>query len=146
MKTSRSYTTVRNLAFALAGAMVFAGFASAQSASGKFTLPFEARWGMATLPAGDYKFTMDSVNSPAIIEVYRGTKAVALVLTSHWSVVSAGPAALTIVRTGDGNTVRDLSLPRIGVALQYASHKPRRISAAAEREMAQVIAVPVRGK
>ena len=68
MKTNRSYTMVRNLVLALASALVFTGLASAQAASGKFTLPFKARWGLATLSAEDYQFIMDSVQSPATIE------------------------------------------------------------------------------
>jgi hypothetical protein len=149
MKTNRSCTMVRNLGLALAGALVFAGLASAQSTSyvgGKFTLPFEARWGLATLPAGDYEFTMDSVNGPATIKVFRGTKAVALISSQGRSSVPAGRGALTIVRSRNGNTVRDLSLPEMGVALHYAPHKAKSGSAAAERDIAQVIAIPIEGK
>jgi hypothetical protein len=146
MKTNRSYTMVRNLVLALAGTLICSGLASAQAAVGKFTLPFEAHWGLATLPAGDYEFTMDSVKSPVMIEVFRGTKGVALVSTSERSTVSAGPAALTIVQTRDGNRVRDLRLPEIGVVLHYAPHKPGKASAAAEREIAQVVPITVPGK
>jgi len=142
MKTNRSYTVVKNLALALAGALVFAGLARAEDASGKFTLPFEARWDVATLPAGDYQFTVDVVKSPTIIEVFRGTKGVALITTSRPSPVSTGSAALTIVRTSEGNAVRNLSLPEMGVALHYAVPKAGRGSAAREPETAQVISAP----
>jgi hypothetical protein len=148
MKTNRSCTMVRNLGLALAGTLVCAGLASAQGYAGKFTLPFEARWGLATLPAGDYKFTMDSVNGLARITIFRGTKGVAFVRSQAWSPVSAGRDALTIVRNSNGNTVRDLSLPETGIALHYAPHKAKSGSTAAERERetAQVIAVPIEGK
>lgn len=148
MKTNRSCRMVRNLGLALAGALVCAGLSSAQSSpyAGKFTLPFEARWGLATLPAGDYRLTMDSVNGPA--HIFRGTKGVALIPSQGWSSVSAGRDALTIVRDRNGNTVRDLSLPQMGVALHYAPRKAKSGSTAAEREResAQVIAVPIEGK
>jgi hypothetical protein len=138
---------VKNLVLALAGALVFAGLASAgPSVAGKFTLPFEARWGLATLPAGDYQFTMESVGAPATIEVFRGAKPVALIFANALSTVSSGQAELTIVRTREGNTVRDLSMPDVGIALHYAPHRLRRGSAAAEREVAQVVSVAIEGK
>jgi len=71
---------------------------------------------------------------------------VALLSTSRRSTVWAGPAALTIVQKRYGNTVRDLTLLEIGVALHYAPHKPARGSAAVEREIAQVVSVAEKGK
>ena len=45
------------------GALATSG--KAQNAlQGKFTLPFETHWGGATLPAGDYTFTLASASSP----------------------------------------------------------------------------------
>jgi hypothetical protein len=132
---------VRNLGLALAGALVCAGLASAQGYAGKFTLPFEARWGQATLPAGDYKFTMDSVNGLARVKISRGTKGVALISSQSWSPVSPGRDTLTIVRNSNGNTVRDLSLPETGVAWHYAPHKAKSGSTAAGAD-----AVPVPGR
>ncbi len=148
MKTNRNCRMLGNLVLVLASALVLAASAGAQSAiyAGKFTLPFEARWGLATLPAGDYEFTMAS-NSPPTIEVFRGTRAVAQICASQGSSrVQAGRAALTVVRTSNGNTVRDLSLPDLGMELHYAPHRPGRRSAAAEREIAQVVSVPIEGK
>jgi hypothetical protein len=146
MKTNRSYTMVRSLVLALASAFIFAGLASAQTAAGKFTLPFEARWGLATLPAGDYSFTLDKPGPGSIVQRSRGTKNVALVVSQSYSMESSGPSALTVVRDSTGNTVRDLRLPEIGVVLHYAPHKPGRASAAAEREIAQMIPITTSGK
>jgi len=117
MKTNRSYTVVRNLVLALAGVFAVSGLASAQNVAGKFTLPFEARWGVATLPAGDYQFTMERVTSPAMIKVTRRNKGVALILSPDRSPLSTGRSALTVVRTRSGNTVRELALPEEGMAL-----------------------------
>jgi len=146
MKTNRSYTVVGNLVLALAGVLAFAGLASAQNVAGKFTLPFEARWGVATLPAGDYQFTMERVTSPAMIKVYRQTKCVALILSPDRAPLSTGRAALTIVRTRDGNTVRELALPEEWMVLHFPNPKPGRVSAAAERQIAEVVSVPIEGK
>ncbi len=56
MKQTRSFTTVRLAVFALLATVVFAGLLSAEDYRGKFTLPFEAKWGTAALPPGDYTF------------------------------------------------------------------------------------------
>src|SRR6266566_1485794 len=49
-------------ALALAG--IFTGTANAQAkAAGSFTLPFEAKWGNAVLPPGNYTFSVHSANS-----------------------------------------------------------------------------------
>ena len=149
MKMSRNYKMMGNLVLALASALLVAGFAGAQSVpytTGKFSLPFEARWGLVTLPAGDYQFQMDNMKATGPIEIFRGTKAVALISSQGYSTVSSGRAALTVVRTAEGSTVRDLSLPEIGKVLHYAPHKPRPGSAAAEREIAQMVMVPIEGK
>ena len=59
MKTNPKFTVLRLLVL---GVLV-AGFnskpASAQVFKGKFTLPSTTRWSIATLPAGDYSFTLD---------------------------------------------------------------------------------------
>ena len=51
---------------------VTAGFtlpANAQQYKAKFTLPFEARWGAAVLPAGDYTLWTDTVLATPFIHV-----------------------------------------------------------------------------
>jgi hypothetical protein len=142
MKTNRISRIVTNLVLALAGAFIFAGVANAQVVcAGKFTLPFEARWDRAVLPAGDYSFTLDSVEPFARIQLYRGTKAVALIQSGAYDEVSSGASALTVVSDSAGNTVRDLSLPEIGMVFHYAPHKSRQASAAAEREISQTLPV-----
>ena len=43
-------------------ALGIAGTASAQVVEGKFTLPFEARWGSMVLPAGQYTLKVGTMN------------------------------------------------------------------------------------
>jgi hypothetical protein len=51
------------------GALATSG--KAQTAyQGKFTLPVETHWGGATLPPGDYTFTMSTVSSPYTLYVH----------------------------------------------------------------------------
>jgi hypothetical protein len=144
MKTMRSFAVVKLMMVAALAICLNAGGASAQEMSGHFTLPFEARWGVATLPAGDYSFALDLDKSEAggAIRLFQGTKAVALIAQQSSDTKMSGRSELTVVRKGSQNTVCELSLPQIGVALHYAPAKPKRGSAAAEREMARV-AVPI---
>ncbi|MGH9405358.1 MAG: hypothetical protein ACRD3D_05910 [Terriglobia bacterium] len=147
MKSIRSFTLVRLATLALLAACFNAGLASAQEAmAGTFTLPFEARWGSAILPAGNYSFTLDHAGSGGILQVSRGTKGVALIQSQSYSTESSGRSELTVVRNSAGTTVRDLSLPAIGEVLHYAPHNPRRSAAAAEQEAALRFPVTAAGK
>ena len=64
MKSTRSLKSVRILLLAVLAAGLSASLASAQEYQGKFTLPFEARWGSAVLPAGDYTFRVNAGEAP----------------------------------------------------------------------------------
>ena len=141
MKPIRSLTLVRLGTLTLLAACLSAGLAWAQAAAGKFTLPFEARWGLAILPAGDYSFTVDQPGLTSLLTISRGTRSVALIKCQSYSMTSSGASELTVVRDGRGNTVRDLRLPQIGMVFHYAPNKPRRTGKASEEEAAR--AVPV---
>ncbi len=56
-------------ALALLAISIIPTVASAQSYRGKFTLPFAARWGGLTLPAGEYTFTADSLTNSSMISI-----------------------------------------------------------------------------
>ena len=116
MKSIRISTVARFLGLALLAACFNAGPASAQLLQGKFTLPFEARWGMATLPAGDYNFTIESSRTNCPVHLYRGTENVALIYTDGVQQKDSGPAQMTVMQ----GRVRSLSLPGIGEILEYA--------------------------
>ena len=64
MKSTRSLNSVRILLLAVLAAGLSASLARAQEYEGKFTLPFEARWGMAVLPPGDYSFRVNPSHEP----------------------------------------------------------------------------------
>ncbi|MFZ0964510.1 MAG: hypothetical protein WAO35_26905 [Terriglobia bacterium] len=142
MNKIRISTLVRFLGLALLAACFNAGPASAQVFQGKFTLPFAARWGQTTLPAGDYSFTLDSANANCTVRLYNENGGVAMVLAQVQDKSDAGRAALTVVR----GTVRALSLPEIGIILQYAPQRPKHLTAAEEREISQVVPITASGK
>ena len=56
-------------ALALLAISIIPSVASAQHYRGKFTLPFAARWGGLTLPAGEYTFAADGVTNSSMISI-----------------------------------------------------------------------------
>src|ERR1700739_3972527 len=59
--------TVKMLTILTLAMCASAAAANAQSVTGKLTLPYEVHWGTATLPAGEYTITMDSIDSATLV-------------------------------------------------------------------------------
>lgn len=112
MKNMRNFAVMLLL---VAGAVA----ANAQTAfHGKFQLTSEARWGKAVLPAGEYTFTMQSVQSPIVIQSVNGkASAMAAPVTS----IGAAPGDSYILITGSGSerTVRSMNLPQLHRSLLF---------------------------
>jgi hypothetical protein len=141
MKSIR-FTILSSLALALLGPCFGTGLANAQGLTGKFTLPFEARWGLATLQAGDYSFKLDRAPGGSL-HLYRGTKSVAIVYAQSFDQKASGHDALMVVRDNVAATVREMTLPSAGLVLYYAPHKPKPGSVQEERQAKQAIPVAV---
>ena len=142
MNWVRISTLLRFLGLALLAACFNPGHASAQMLQGKFTLPFEARWGQATLPAGDYWYTLDSVSATCALRLHRGDKNVGMIFAKAQDEKYSGPAELSVV----GGKVRALSLPGIGVVFEYAPQDDNFLTAPEEREISQIVPVATTGK
>ena len=116
-----SPASLRLLLGVLIATFVFTAAANAQpSFAGKFTLPYEVRWGQAVLPAGDYVIRMDATASPAKISLANGSSAgvyteYPLVEDSHMSGVY-----LTITNHANQRRVRSLNLPQLGKVIVFA--------------------------
>lgn len=134
MKSIGRMTLVRLATLAALAACLSTGLAQAQSAAGKFTLPFEAHWGAVTLPAGHYTFTLNRPGSGSMVIVSRGTRAVAIILDEGYDLAASGKSELIVKREGNVNTVCDLRLPELGMVFYYAPVQPKRGSKAAEEE------------
>jgi hypothetical protein len=100
------------------------GVANAQIQTGKFSLPYEAHWGLAMLPAGNYTFTVEGIGRDAKIHIFHGAETVAYMLNLGYENRPCEKVVLTIVRTSAGNYVRDLALPGIQQVLHYSAPKP----------------------
>jgi len=127
MNSTRSLKSVRILLLAVLAAALSASLASAQEYQGKFTLPFEARWGSAVLPAGDYTFRVNASEAPCMVSVSQGQQIVALILTSSTTRGEvAGSSALIAVRIAGSSHIRALQLAEVGVVLEYSPPKAER--------------------
>jgi len=92
---------------------------------GQFTLPFETHWGGATLPAGDYTFTMSSAISPYTLYI-RGEKFNAIVMASAADEkVVSGHAQLNLVDIADVQNVKTFDAPELGLTLSYWTPKQK---------------------
>jgi hypothetical protein len=124
MKTVGRYT-FSSLALALLSCFMWARPADAQGYIGKFTLPFEAHWGKATLPAGNYSFSLD--RAEAILHLVHGRQTVALILAETVTDEPSNASSLVVVPSGGIRSVRELRLSLSGLVLRYgpanAKHK-----------------------
>jgi len=127
MKSKRSAMLFRIFILAVGALGASAGSAQAQSASGKFALTHETRWGGMVLPAGDYTFSLQSSSLPAQIVVMKADGRTAIVLPQ---LVSAErlveTSKLVLNRSASGESfVSALYLGDLGLSLHFASPKPR---------------------
>ena len=87
--------------------------------AGKFTLPYQVRWGQAMLPAGQYSIHFASIQSPGTVRSMDG-KIAAFVFTVSSGDSEKGPSSLTIVTRGNERRVASMNLPRAGISLVYS--------------------------
>ena len=98
--------------------------AQAMAFKGSFTLPNEVRWQGATLPAGDYTFSLKSASGPDLIQL-QGPKGGSFVisLTASKDDVS-DHSVMTIAHRAGMSIVRELYLAQLGLRLHYYVPKP----------------------
>lgn len=87
---------------------------------GKFTLPYQVRWGGRVLQPGDYTVTIKSTGSPmiALIRAADGN-AVTYVMNGSLSEHTNGVNALLIRERGGQLIVHSLALADLGMVLIY---------------------------
>ena len=126
MKSIRSSSLLKVLVLSLGVLGASVSSAHAQTASGKFTLTHETRWGSVLLAPGDYTFSLKSPSLPAPIMVGRaGTPAVAVVLpqaVSSEQLMETSRLVLSHDARGE-SFVSALYLGDLGLSLHYAAPK-----------------------
>jgi len=147
MNTNRSFRLVGSMGLAVVCACLWAGVANAQDVlRGKFTLPFDAQWGTATLPAGDYEFTIRSVASPIVV-VNQGTRHMAFVLTQGANKDESNKASeLYVTRSGGRAAIRMLHSAELGTDFFYNRPKAYGRELAGAPELIERIPVLTNGK
>jgi len=114
------------------GALATSG--KAQNAyQGKFTLPSETRWGSATLPAGDYTFTLPSKSAPYRLYVH-GEKATAIIQVATAEDLISAHAQLNLVDIADMNTVESFDAPELGVTFIFWTPSQKHMSSKEARQ------------
>lgn len=120
MKSLRKFASTA--VFTLGVLSVMTSSASAQSAAGSFTLSHEVHWQNAVVPAGTYKFSLES-KGPSELLTLRGvgsTHEGFMILVSD---VGQTPAAdldrLILVSRAGKSFVRTLELPKFETVLRF---------------------------
>lgn len=126
METIQSFSAVKTAILALLLMGLSAGHAHAQDTMPlKFTLPFEVRWGIAILPAGDYSLSAESTSLSGFVIVRREPQgdAVALVRADSWEQVDfPDHSKLVVEQRGEKAAVRALYLEDRRLIFHYAPH------------------------
>ncbi|MGD1157193.1 MAG: hypothetical protein ABSA41_15365 [Terriglobia bacterium] len=112
MTLTRSFKLAMAVGVGLLAACFTANLAKASDAyTGKFTLPFEARWGGLVLPAGEYSFTLNDVTAAGMIAVRRDRQNLGVVLVRSISDYgTSGKSELVAVSNGGVYRISTLRL------------------------------------
>jgi hypothetical protein len=116
MNSNRRSKLVPYMVLALLTVCFGADRARAQALEGKFTLPFEARWGSAVLPAAEYTLMLYHKGAIDVVDISRGQVSVAMVqcIAHDTRSYHSSHSVITIVRHGNKGTVLSLNLPQLG--------------------------------
>jgi hypothetical protein len=129
MKAIRKYVYAAALTLS---ALNFAPtLASAQDEGGSFTLPHEVHWQNAVVPAGDYRFTVESVGPTEMLKLRKitGTPASFMLMVNDADALeSIEPASLIIKSEAGLSYVSAMSLPQFELALHFAAPRTAEIA------------------
>jgi hypothetical protein len=126
MNPTRYFNLAKVLLLAMLAVQLRASLASAQEYQGKFTLPFEARWGTATLPPGDYTFEFKGTTHPCIT-LWQGLRGRGFVLVKGMTdETTSSPSAMVAAPAGGSYRIQTLHLGELGLTLYFAQPKAER--------------------
>ena len=138
---SRGWVKVMVVAALAAGSV--ARTASAQVLRGRFTLPYEVRWGKAVLPAGTYSITMDNVRGPALLTATDG-QGRCLVQAGFVDSASVGVATgLLITRIEGERRVRSLNWREGGRSFVYEPIKKAKHALVGEAKDVEAVLISI---
>jgi hypothetical protein len=143
MKSQNNFSAIQFATLGLAASLLLVGVAlAAPIYRGSFTLPFDARWGSTTLPAGEYMLRFEDVGSRAFLvvkETKSGRDVAFLAPVATNEMTSTGQSALLVVNTGNQRVIHSLRLAELGEVFVYDSKAARE----EVREASQTETVPI---
>ena len=138
MKNLRNFVVL----FTIVAVLGCGSSAWAQTASvGDFVLPFEVQWNGATLPAGQYHFTLHSSQFGELLLIRDGQQNNKMLALTRGIGTKPDHSALTLVRRKGKWQVASLALEPMGATLEFSVPPQTK----AKREMeASIQVIPVR--
>jgi len=139
MKTFRKFASTAVLT--LGALSLMPNLASAQSANGKFTLTHEVHWQNAVVPAGTYRFSLESRGPSGLLTLRTvdGEKGGFMFLVNDVaSSRTSGIDQLVLVSRAGKSFVRTLELPKFETVLHFSVPTEN-----ADKEMALASDTPV---
>jgi len=91
-------------------------------AHGQFTLPRQVRWQKAVVPAGDYRFSLESSGAAGMLHLTKldGKPAGFVFLVPDTEAAkSSDPSRLVLENTPEGTYVSSMQLPEFGITLHF---------------------------
>lgn len=148
MKKKLISSFLRFLTFlALAVALAPRAATAQVTETGGFTLPFEAHWGTAVLPAGAYRFSVGDFSPSNMVHVFKegGPSAGYLILPHGWDRMAATSERSQLVfERKDGDVyVKELLLGSEGLTLYYGAPKLKKKDALARSAPSQRDEIPM---
>ena len=136
-----SMTTIRKFAYAALLAVTSLTFASSlasaqEKAHGAFTLTHDVRWENAVVPAGEYRFSLDSDSASGMLVLNKLTGSrtgFLLMVHDKDEIKGSGINRLVLESTPEGSYVSAMQLPEFGLTLNFPVP-----TKAAEKQMAKV--------
>ena len=129
MKSIRNLKLVMKVGFMALALCLAASQGKAQGTyTGKFTLPFEARWGIAVLTPGDYTISLELDSGRTFnYLLVRGEGKTAMILATLTDQKEiSNHSELTVVKTAAGYAVQTLEAGQAGLTLSYPVPKNKR--------------------
>ena len=124
-------SSIRKLIYASLLALTSLNFApslAAQDAHGSFTLKRSVHWQSVDVPAGEYRFSLDSARPFSLLTLTKmdGARAgfVISVPDMEW-MDGAGASQLVITTTAGGSYVNAMQLPDFGMTLNFRTPRSR---------------------
>ena len=136
MKSIRNLKLAMKVGFMALALCLAASQGKAQGTyTGKFTLPFEARWGIAVLPPGDYTISLELDSGRTFnYLLVRGEGKTAMILASLTDPKEiSNHSQLTVVKTAAGYAVQSFEAGQAGVTMSYPVLKNKRDREAQEQ-------------